>query len=61
MGTNINKIVDEANKLIRDKEAYEVMSKAVNPYGDGEASKRITAAILKYFGLSDKEVEEFDR
>lgn len=61
VGTNINKIVDEANKLIRDKEAYEVMSKAVNPYGDGEASKRITAAILKYFGLSDKEVEEFDR
>ena len=37
------------------------MSKSINPYGDGIASQRITDAILKYFELSTKEVEEFKR
>ena len=59
--TELEKIVEEANKLINDKEAYESMSKAINPYGDGKASERITDAILKYFNLSDKEVDEFDK
>lgn len=61
VGTNVEKIVQEANKLINDEKAYESMSKAVNPYGDGKASERITDAILKYFDLSDKEVDEFER
>ena len=43
------------------KEAYEKMSKAVNPYGDGKASERICDAIMKYLNLSKKEVEEFNR
>lgn len=34
------------------------MAKAVNPYGDGNASKRIVQAILHNFGLGDR-VEEF--
>lgn len=34
------------------------MSKAMNPYGDGFASKRIIKAILHYFGLGC-EPEEF--
>ena len=37
------------------------MSKAINQYGDGKASERIADAILKYFDLSDKEIEEFIR
>ena len=61
VGTNVEKIINEANTLIRDKEAYEKMSKSVNPYGDGKASERIADAILRYFDLSDKEVEEFKR
>lgn len=61
VGTNVEKIVEEANKLINDEKAYESMSKAINPYGDGKASERITDAILKYFDLSDKEVDEFER
>ena len=61
VGTDTNKIIDEAEKLIRNKEEYQKMSKAVNPYGDGKASERIADAILKYFNLSDKEVEEFNR
>lgn len=61
VGTDVDKIVEEANILIQNKEAYENMSKSVNPYGDGRASQRITHAILKYFDLSDTEVEEFNR
>lgn len=61
VGTDINKIVEEAEKLIKNKEEYQKMSKAVNPYGDGKASERIADAILRYFDLSDKEVEEFSR
>lgn len=61
VGTDIEKIVNEANSLIRDEKAYEVMSKAVNPYGDGRASERIVSAILHYFKLSNEEIEEFRR
>ena len=61
VGTDIEKILSEANELIQIKEAYEKMSKSVNPYGDGKASERIADAILRYFDLSDKEVEEFKR
>ncbi|KAI3348012.1 UDP-N-acetylglucosamine 2-epimerase (non-hydrolyzing) [Clostridium botulinum] len=59
VGTDVETIVDEANKLLNDVEAYSSMSKSVNPYGDGIASIRIVDAILKYFELSEKEVEEF--
>lgn len=61
VGTDIEKIVKEANTLLNNEEAYEKMSKSVNPYGDGKASERIVDAILKYFDLSDKEVDEFVR
>ena len=57
--TDVARIVEEATDLIRNESAYEKMSKAVNPYGDGKASERIADAIIKYFGKSDKEVEEF--
>ncbi|ENZ01009.1 UDP-N-acetylglucosamine 2-epimerase [Clostridium thermobutyricum] len=59
VGTDVTKITSEANLLIRDEKAYEIMSKAVNPYGDGLASKRICDAIEVYFGLSDKKVNEY--
>ena len=61
VGTDVKTIVDEANSLLNDKEAYDKMSKAVNPYGDGKASQRIVDSILKYFNLSKKEIEEFIR
>lgn len=41
VGTDYNMIVNEVSLLLDDKEAYEKMSKAVNPYGDGLACKRI--------------------
>lgn len=58
-GTDVDVIVKEANELIRNEESYKIMSKAINPYGDGLASKRICDAILRYFGKYNKEIEEF--
>ena len=49
-GTVEERIVGMANKLIREPEAYEKMANAVNPYGDGNACRRITDAILWKFG-----------
>ena len=45
VGTNFEKIVAEVSKLLDDKNYYETMSKAVNPYGDGMACPRILAAL----------------
>ena len=41
VGTDYNKIVNEVSALLDNKEYYDEMSKAVNPYGDGLASSRI--------------------
>lgn len=41
VGTEYDKIVSEVSKLLDNKEYYDIMSKAVNPYGDGEACHRI--------------------
>ncbi len=46
VGTDYNKIMSEVCTLLEDRAAYERMSKAVNPYGDGKACKRIVE-ILK--------------
>lgn len=61
VGTDIDKILIEANKLIRDRSFYSNMSKAVNPYGDGLASIRIADIIENYLGLAKKDINEFDR
>ena len=45
VGTDYNKIVNEVSTLLDNPAAYEKMSKAVNPYGDGKACPRIVAAL----------------
>lgn len=45
VGTDYNKIVNEVSKLLDDKEAYNKMSKAVNPYGDGKTCSRIVRIL----------------
>lgn len=45
VGTNYDKIVKEVSALIENKDYYEKMSKAVNPYGDGLACSRIVATF----------------
>ena len=41
MGTDYDKIVNEVSALLDDREYYDKMSKAVNPYGDGLACHMI--------------------
>ena len=43
VGTNFDKIVSEVSQLLDDREYYDSMSKAVNPYGDGLACDRIVS------------------
>ena len=47
VGTDYNKIVNEVSSLLVDSIAYEKMSKAVNPYGDGQGCKRIVNRLIK--------------
>jgi len=60
VGTEEETIYNAAQKLLTDKKAYEKMNKAVNPYGDGLASKRIVEALLYHFGLSSKYPDQFN-
>ena len=49
VGTDEEVIYSETKLLLTDQTVYESMSKASNPYGDGEASKRIVNAIIGKF------------
>lgn len=48
VGTDKEKIISEASRLLNDREAYQRMSKTHNPYGDGKASERIVKFILDH-------------
>jgi UDP-N-acetylglucosamine 2-epimerase (non-hydrolysing) len=58
-GTDEETIYQMANELLIDQTAYEKMAKAANPYGDGQASRRIAEAIRFYFKDTDKRPEPF--
>ena len=45
VGTDYDKIVNEVSTLLDDSAAYEAMSHAVNPYGDGKACRRIVCIL----------------
>ena len=47
VGTDYAKIVGEVSTLLEDAAAYEQMSKAVNPYGDGLACSRVVGYIRR--------------
>ena len=53
VGTDYDKIMNEVSILLDDAAAYEKMSKAVNPYGDGQACRRIADV------LADKETDRY--
>ena len=52
VGTDRQAIVDNVSKLLEDSQAYESMSRAHNPYGDGKAIERHIQALEKYFGIN---------
>ncbi len=47
VGTDAKRIVSEAEKLLKDTQAYKKMAQANNPYGDGQAAQRIVDYFLK--------------
>lgn len=53
-GTEQETVYLMLRQLLGDDDEYEKMARAVNPYGDGNASKRIVDAILYKFGLAGK-------
>jgi len=58
-GVDREEIITLAETLLTDPLVYSAMADAVNPYGDGYASRRIADAILWHFGQSDKQPEPF--
>jgi UDP-N-acetylglucosamine 2-epimerase (non-hydrolysing) len=46
VGTDTGRIVEEVRRLLTDPAVYNRMSQAVNPYGDGKASRRIADRLL---------------
>ena len=54
-GTDQEVIYNIVDELLTDKQAYEEMANAVNPYGDGTASKQIVDAIINYFNKKEEE------
>jgi UDP-N-acetylglucosamine 2-epimerase len=58
-GTEYDSVYNEACQLLDNQTAYDKMAKAVNPYGDGFASKRICESLLYYYGLRNSKPEEF--
>jgi len=58
-GVAYDEIVRLGNALLDDQSVYEAMAKAVNPYGDGNACRRIADAIEWHFGLRKDRPENF--
>ncbi len=48
VGTNKDRIVAATMRLLTDAAEYDLMARAVNPYGDGKASQRIVESLLKF-------------
>lgn len=58
VGTDKKVIIEEAQKLLDDKDEYKKMSRALNPYGDGNSCDRIVDGIMYYFGMTDEKPKD---
>lgn len=61
IGTDKDVVYAETKRLLTDQAAYDAMSNAVNPYGDGKASQRIVQAILHAFAGEEAIPDDFSR
>ncbi|CFJ41274.1 UDP-N-acetylglucosamine 2-epimerase [Mycobacterium tuberculosis] len=50
-GTDEAQVYQMTKELLTNPKAYDEMAHAANPYGDGEASRRIVEAILHHYGM----------
>ena len=60
IGTDRERVYEEAKKLLTDEAEYSRMAESVNPYGDGKAAARIIQAILYHYGLADERPDRFE-
>lgn len=61
IGTNKDVVYAETKRLLTDQAAYDAMSNAVNPYGDGKASQRIVQVILHDFAGEEGLPDDFSQ
>lgn len=59
IGTDRERVYSETKELLVNKAEYDRIANAVNPYGDGKASKRIVEATLYKYGLYPTRPNEF--
>lgn len=59
IGTELERVYQETRKLLIDKNEYNYIAGAVNPYGDGKAAERIVEAIMYKYGLIDRQPNAF--
>ena len=58
-GFSFTEVTDQATALLEQPEVYATMAHAVNPYGDGQACRRIADAIEWHFGLRGQPPKDF--
>lgn len=59
IGTERERVYEEARRLLLDEKEYQRMAESCNPYGDGMAARRIIQALLYHFGLADRGPDPF--
>lgn len=59
VGTQPERIISEATRLLQDQEAYQMMARRVNLYGDGKGASRIVSGLLYIFGLTKSKPDDF--
>ncbi len=59
IGTDCERVYEEAKRLLTDPAEYSRMAESVNPYGDGHAAERIIQAILYHYGLGGQRPARF--
>lgn len=53
IGTDRQRVYTEARQLLTDAAEYSRMAESCNPYGDGQAARRIIQAVLYHYGMAD--------
>lgn len=59
VGTKTEEILKSAKKLLANEEIYGRMKRAINPYGDGQSSRRIIESLKYYFNLTKFRPEDW--
>jgi UDP-N-acetylglucosamine 2-epimerase (non-hydrolysing) len=61
VGTKKETVYQEVKRLLEDQGAYQAMAQAANPYGDGQASKRIVTILSQTFSDKAMKAEESEK